>query len=353
MLGNIRFIDEIEWTVNTTNPFASLNIINGSGQFVPLNFTELRLGLPLSWGANLTMNYSLASATSILLNGSTTSLVVLQPQFTTEGYVWLNVSINDSLGRSSSQSWRLFVDGSVNTQPSYRVINQNTTSGGTLTLGPYSMVQIINAVDDVAGVGQAHGICSLDSSAFFTGQNNGIIPLPTNGSAITQHVLFCKNRDSFGNVGSGTWLNFTVDRDRPTHSIQPISSYIAPSQTISIYANDNQSSVSSVLYLEWSNASTTLNRNVSFSTMNLNFTIQNIFGQLSDGLITGTLSSTDDVGNTVITSQFTWNLSTNQPVPRLVLSGNVVGNKIGTGNISFTMSAIAGGEGLFSGNYIS
>ena len=350
-LGNIRFVDEFGWIVNTSNPYVSLEIFNGSGQFISLNSTELRLIPPTSWGASLTMNYTLESASSILLNGSATSSVVLHPQFTFDGYVWLNVSTNDSLGRSSTQSWRLYVDDSVNTQPMFRIINQNITSGGALIIGPYSMVQVVNAIDDVAGVGQARALCSLDSSTFFAVQNNGIVPIPTTGSPITQHALFCKNIDGLGNIGSGTWLNFTVDKEKPTHSVSPVTAYIAPNQIFSLSAFDNQSLVHSVLYLEWSNSSTTLNRSTSFSTSNYNLTIEGIFGQLDDGLISGTLRSTDAVGNTIITSQFTWNLTTTQPIPSLGVSGNIVGNKIGTGNVSFTVSALVGGEGIFTGNY--
>ena len=350
-LGNINHQSTLQWTVNASSPFLSLSIFNGSGDFVPFNSTELRILPPANWGANLSFNYSLVTTSSTLLSGSSSGTIILTPQFSSDGFVWLNTSTTDDLGRSVSQSWRLRVDGTVSTQPIYRIMQQNITNGGKLMLGPYSSIQVLNAVDDAGGVGSGYALCSLDNSTFFQVSNNGLISPSGLAGTVTDHELRCKNQDAFGNAGNEIWLNFSLDRQSPHHSIQPATSFISPNQTLSVTSSDNHSQTSSNLQLQWSNSTSSLNQSISITTSPYNFTVRNLFGNLGDGLITASLQTTDELGNTIVSNQFSWFLSTHLPQPQIDVSGNIVGTVVGSGNVTVGFSAVVGGSGSYNGNY--
>ena len=351
VLGNVNHQNNFQWSVNASNPFLSLSIFNGSGTFIPFNSTELQIFPPPNWGSNLSFNYSLSTSTTTLFSGSSSGTVILKPQFSSDGFVWLNTTSTDALGRSVSQSWRLDVDGTVNTQPVYRLINQNVTVGGKLLLGPFSTIQITNAVDDPGGSGSGRALCSLDNSSFFPVSNNGLISPSGSNGVVEDHILRCKNQDALGNTGSEVWLNFSLDLQPPSHSIQPTTAFISPNQTISVLSADNQSQTSSTLQLQWSNSTSTINRSVSISASPYNFTIQNLFGVVGDGLITASLQTSDEVGNIAVANQYSWFLSTQQPQPQLELTGNIIDAMLGTGNITVALSAIVGGSGTYTGQY--
>ena len=271
-LGNINHQSTLQWTVNSSTPLLSLTVFNGSGSFIRFNSSELRVLPPANWGANLSFNYSLVSPSSIILNGTSSGAITLTPQFSTDGFVWLNTSTVDDLGRSVSQSWRLRVDGTVSTQPVYRIVQQNITVGGKLMLGPYSSIQITNAVDDAGGVGSGSALCSLDNSTFFQVSNNDLISLSGLTGATTDHELRCKNQDAFGNTGAVVLLNFSLDLQPPNHSIQPSSTFISPDQTLTVRSSDNHSQTSSTLLLQWSNSTSSINQSVTLTASPYNLT---------------------------------------------------------------------------------
>ena len=350
-LGNINHQSTLQWTVNSSTPLLSLTVFNGSGSFIRFNSSELRVLPPANWGANLSFNYSLVSPSSIILNGTSSGAITLTPQFSTDGFVWLNTSTVDDLGRSVSQSWRLRVDGTVSTQPVYRIVQQNITVGGKLMLGPYSSIQITNAVDDAGGVGSGSALCSLDNSTFFQVSNNDLISLSGLTGATTDHELRCKNQDAFGNTGAVVLLNFSLDLQPPNHSIQPSSTFISPDQTLTVRSSDNHSQTSSTLLLQWSNSTSSINQSVTLTASPYNLTLRNLFGNLGDGLITASLQTTDEVGNTILSNQYSWFLSTQQPLPQIDITGNIVGTVVGAGNITVGFSAVVGGSGSYDGNY--
>lgn len=351
ILGNTRQVGNLQWTVNVSLPYASLAIVNGSGLFIPYDSAELRLSPPVSWSSTLSMSYSLETTSSTLYSGNTSNLVVLFPQFTTNQFAWLNVSTLDNTGKQTTQSWRLVVDGTVGTQPMFRVVNQNLTLNGTTVIGPYSSIQVLNAVDDSAGAGGVGALCSLDGSSLFNVTNGGTVPLSTNSGTFTQHSLVCKNRDVLGNIGPETWMNFSLDEQFPSQSILPMTAYLAPNQTLMLSAADNHTNVQSILYLQWSNGSSTIYRNITFSMGYHNITMRGVFGPLPDGLITATFQSFDELGNGRVTNQLSWFLSTHEPDPDVSVSGNVIGTLLGKGNVSLTFDAEVGGSGSYFGSY--
>lgn len=351
-LGNTRVHGPYTWSVNTTHPMSGYTLLNGSsGTYLRLNGSELRLHPPASWHSTTTFTYTLTKNNLVVFSGNNTQSVSLFPSFSSGGDAWLNLSTIDASGQQTNQTWQFFVDASLSTSPAFQILGANNTVNGTPFLGPNSAIRVLGVVDDNAGVGEAVGKCSLNNNSLFDVSNLQPILVPSHAGLVRHHTLKCYNQDLFGNTGPLVWLNFSVDHQLPVHSIQPNTAYVSLTQNVQFSAFDNHSTVQSVVYLNWSNGTSNDSRTVQFSSSYMNSSVQSIFGNIGDGLITVTVHSTDLYGNRRITTGSSWLLSTQQPAPTLNLRGNFVGTFLGGGDIEMVVSASVGGSGSYFGHY--
>jgi|GEM_PF-3114237 len=344
-VGNSRIVSGHTWQLNTTSPLSSVQLVNASGAFLPGTNLTLRLSPPATGWPGVWMNYTFQFNGTTLFSGNSTSLVSLQPNFSANGNALLSITTGDLLGRTQNQSWSYSVDTTNTALPLFSVEGLNVSNGSQPSLGPYSKIRISNVVDDSAGVGGATASCTYDRSTWFVVENGDLFGLPAFQSSITDLLLECQNADSFGNVGPLANFSFYLDTAEPTHSLNPNTPYISPHTPLNISSFDSSGVATNQLRLQWTNGSTVVYQNITRSSAIWNTTVLSAFGTLSAGVVSGSLTTIDHLGNTKTSQGYSWLLTTQQPTPSLSSGNGVYLTHTGTNGVAFTIGGTSGGVG--------
>ena len=344
-VGNSRIISGHTWLVNTTSPLSSVQLLNASGSFLPGSNSTLRLTPPTNGWPGVWMNYSFQFNGTTLFSGNSSSLVSLQPSFSVSGNAILEITTGDQLGRNQTQSWSFSVDTANTAAPLFSVEGLNVSNASQTRLGPSSKIKISNVVDDSAGVGGATASCTFDRLAWFIVENGDIFGLPAFQSTTTNSFLECQNADFFGNVGPVANFSFSFDSTKPTHSLSPNAAYITPYTPLNISSADISGVATNVLQLEWTDGSNIVYRNRTLSSAVWNTTVHSMFGSLSAGVVSASLTTTDSLGNSKTSQGYSWMLTTQQPIPTLSAGSGAYGTYLATNGVSFTIGGSSGGVG--------
>lgn len=351
VVGNSRIIAGQTWQLNTTSPLSSVQLVNASGSFLPGTNSTIRLSPPASGWAGVWMNYTFQFNGTTLYSGNSTGLVSLQPNFSVNGNALLNITTGDMLGRNQTQTWFFTVDTKNTAVPVFSVEGLNVSNGSQIRLGPSSKIRISNVVDDSTGVGGATASCTFDQATWFVVENGDLLGLPAFQSTSTNLFLECQNVDLFGNVGPLVNFSFYLDSERPAHSLNPISAYVTPYTLINVSSSDSSGIASNQLHFQWTNGTTTIYRNTTRGAAVWNTTVQSMFGTLSAGVVSASLTTTDSLGNIKTTQGYYWMLTTQQPIPSLSAGSGVYGAHVGTNSVVFTIGGSSDGAGTHTIDY--
>jgi hypothetical protein len=344
-LGNTNTISSRSWTLNTSSPFIT-TALSGTyyNQFITNDSTGITLTLPSGGWSGLWVAYTFVdSSGSTILSGNVSSSTLLEPADLVEGTAWLNTTTGDALGRIQVQSWIYTVDNSNGHVLPITLSGQslNTTS---LLLGPTGRLTPAAASDDNAGVGGDYVSCTWDASTWFQ-STAGFNYAPSTSSGSVQAFVFgCRSVDYLGNEGPITWVNGSVDLETPSLTLQPAASEtIGLNTSLVVNASDSNGIASTQLNLEWSNGSSTLYSNLSLGTSNWTSTLGQLFTGLSDGTVTATVVTTDQLGNTNTISSRSWTLNTSSPFITTALSGTYYNQFITNDSTGITLTLPSGG----------
>ena len=355
-VGNTQSILGTSWILNTSIPSISV-ILSGdySGRFVTNDSTGFTLSLPSGGWSGLWVNYTMTNANgSVVLNGNISSSTTLSPGYGTrpdlpEGYLWLNVTTGDSLGKVRNQVWNYTVDSSNNQTPVISIVGVNLTSSNVTWIGVSSQFLIKGISDDPFGVGAKVASCSWDENNWFNVASGSSITPTTNAGVHENHTLSCKNVDILGNYGPLVQYNASTDRIAPSQLLSPNSgSYIAPSSTISVNTSDQSGVQFSMLNLTWTNGTNSWSKSVQIFNTTWSSSLVSIQTGLTDGTISIDLYTLDNLGNEIRITGRVWYLNTSQPLSNVTISGQSYGSYITGGNdfsIHLTPPTIGGTNG--------
>ena len=351
IVGNSQIVAGHNWQLNTTSPLSSVQLVNASGSFLPGTDSILRLSPPASGWAGVWMNYTFEFNGTTLFSGNSTGLTSLQPNFSVDGNALLNITTGDMLGRNQTQQWFFTVDTTNSATPLFSVEGMNVSNGSQIRLGPSSKIRISNVVDDSTGVGGATASCTFDRSTWFVVENGDLLGLPAFQSTSTNLLLECQNADLFGNVGPMANYSIFLDSEEPAHSLNPNGAYVTPYTPLNISSSDSSGIATNQLFLQWTDGSTTIYRNTTRGSAVWNTTVQSMFGTLSAGVVSASLTTIDSLGNIKTSQGYTWMLTTQQPIPSLSAGSGVYGTHIGQSGVAFTIGGSSDGAGTHTIDY--
>lgn len=351
-VGNLVIDSTYSWYLNTTIPSTQVQIINGSGDFLPSTNSTLRVIPTTQNWPGVWMNYSLEFNGTTIFAGNITSLVELNPIFTADGQALLNVITGDSFGQSQNQSWIFNVDSSITEIPIYTILGPNISQSNSYILGTQSAIMLTNVVDDSHGVGGAMASCSIDSINWFDVNNGDFIYPSTFQTTGQQLTLTCKNIDYFGNVGQANNISFFLDNTKPNNHLSPNQTYLAPLTLLEVYASDNYGLDATQLMLQWSDGLNSIYVNRSIYGGYWNNTIQALFGNIPSGIITASLTTVDALGNVRLTSGYSFILTIQQPTIAFTQINGFFNNHISSNSATFMISGQSGGNGQYNLDYM-
>ncbi len=330
-LGNSGSILGRIWTLNTSHPFISVIVSGDSfGNFISSNSTAITLTPPAGGWTGIWMEYTMTnSAGSTVFNGNVTATTTLQPTSLPGGYVWLNTTTGDALGRIQQQGWIFYVDDTNSQSPILDIIGLNSTINNSTWIGTGSKFRIRGISDDSSGAGANYASCSWDGNSWFqVSENSQITPSVLSGTHQALS-LRCQSVDFLGNAGPLVWRNATYDSITPTQVLAPASgTYIAPHSIISMSVSDHSGILSSVLRLTWTDGQNSWQSNISIPTSTWSSSLNNIRSNLTDGSISVSLYSIDNLGNEAHITGRSWTLNTTQPISSVSVTGSVVGSYV-------------------------
>ena len=345
-VGNQQSILGRSWILNTSSPYLSM-VLTGvySGLFISNDSTGISMNLPSGGWTGLWNSYTLTDSSGAVVSGNVTVSTTLQPASLPEGLVWLNTTIGDSLGRTQSQGWIFTVDHSNSQSPLIQVIGMNVTINTVIWIGVGSQLRVSNINDDPSGVGANIASCSWDEitwSSVVSGSS--ISPSITSGS-IQNHTLSCMNVDVLGNTGPIVQINVSSETILPSQSLSPPSGdYIAPNSILSVITSDQSGIQSSRLNLTWSDGQNTWQHDAMIYSSNWSSSINSLYSGLTDGVITVSLYTIDNLGNENLVSNHIWNLNTSQPQSNVSLSGSFYGSFVAGNNFNIHLTPPSAGN---------
>jgi hypothetical protein len=116
-LGNEAYITGRSWTLNTTQPLATVSVTGSVvGSYVASDGFTIHLTPPSSGGSMGWSLYTLEHSNgTTIASGNISQASQIDPTPLPSGQIWLNVTSHDIFSRNQSQSWVYFVDTSVGT----------------------------------------------------------------------------------------------------------------------------------------------------------------------------------------------------------------------------------------------
>ena len=213
-----------------------------------------------------------------------------------------------------------------------------------LLLGPTGRLSPGIASDSNSGVGGSHASCTWDGSTWFQSTPGASYAPSTTSGSVESFTFACRSVDLLGNQGPITWVNGSVDLETPDLSLQPAASEtIGLNSSLVVNVTDSNGISSTQLALQWSNGTSTLYSNLSLGTSNWSSTLGQLFTGLSDGTVTATVTTTDQLGNSNTIAGRSWTLNTSNPFISTSLSGTYYDQFISNNSTGISLTLPSGG----------
>ena len=338
--GNENLVTSGWVSTNGSLPSSVVVLQNDHLGNISNNSVSLRI-TPTGYLAN--SSFQLYINSQLNYSSYTTSQVILNRSLAHGDDFTLLINTSNGYGGYTNQNFGYTVDNSNGHVLPITLSGQslNTTS---LLLGPTGRLTPAAASDDNSGVGGDFVSCTWDASTWFQ-STAGFNYAPSTSSGSVQAFVFgCRSVDYLGNEGPITWVNGSVDLETPSLTLQPAASEtIGLNTSLVVNASDSNGIASTQLNLEWSNGSSTLYSNLSLGTSNWTSTLGQLFTGLSDGTVTATVVTTDQLGNTNTISSRSWTLNTSSPFITTALSGTYYNQFITNDSTGITLTLPSGG----------
>lgn len=247
---------------------------------------------------NLTVSHSLGTSTSISINQSTS---VRSYSNLSEGQIWLNSTICNSINLCTTTSLTLFIDNTGPSVPSFSLTGASSQANQSFVAQGNTMIDISSGIDTASGV--HHTNCSSGSLhfVFFTAfASISVQSLLSEGWG----TITCKSIDRVNNLGSST--SVVVYRD-DTYPVINVSSFsfdgvLTPGQNLNVSCTDT---FSSLISIEISTPSTLLYSGNTTGIFSVPY--MTLFGPNPHSSVEISLSCQDEAGNIQFSSsQVEW-----------------------------------------------
>ena len=344
-LGNLNTSTGHQWNLNTTLPQATLSFSGQSfNDYIAANNVTIYLSPPSGAHLAATINWTIELEDgSEFANGSGNSTISQELSNVSDGYLWVNVSVMDAYGREVSKSWRFRVDGSVYTKPNMTITGSLVVLENIAYVSANSIITLSNMRDDAWGVGYDFTECRNGSSDSWSTVFGGNFSLSAIADEEVDFNVTCRIVDLFGNRGDTQWLSGSIDALAPSISVFPgANPTIAANSTLRVDISDARGIGTTTLAWKWTDGLTTSWVNGTFTSTTWNGTSISIFGQLSDGVISLSVSSYDLLGNLNNSSGYQWNLNNTLPQPTLSVNGTLLNGYLPANNVSLIISPPSG-----------
>ncbi len=343
-LNNLNESQGYQWELNTTLPLASISISGDQWNgYLPPNNVTIHLSPPSGSHLGAVLNWSIERSNgSVYGNGSSNVSVSQSLTNMSDGPLWVNVTVRDVYGRTVVQSWQFTIDGSVGVLPVLTVFGETVGGSPNLFVSADAEIRLSNLSDDPWGVGY-HSVECRNGSSTWASISSGNFSIFSVSNQETLFSVTCRIIDRFGNRGPIVWKNGTIDALAPNITVSSNGlSTLAEDSIIYVNLTDNQGVGTSRLFWTWSDGSSTVWVNDSFSEASWNGSSTSVFGVKDDGVITLVVKGYDSLNNHRTSSTYQWNLNTTLPQSILSINGSDVNGYLPSNNITIHLTPPSG-----------
>ncbi len=307
-VGNFVESTQLNYFVNTSMPETTVNL-NGNyyADFVPSNGFSIEIIPPTIGNSPGWTNYTLSHSNGTVVHSGNISQVTTLDICDTcdinsleNGWMYLNVTTGDILGREQPQFWQYAVDTNIQTSSIFNILGPNILIGNNLIIGPTTNITLSTINDDSGGVGPSHANCTTGDGNWFHLQSNDQIYLQYGVNGLVSFSISCKNVDLLGNIGPVYSLSGMIDSISPNVNYSILNNSLLSQNTVfDVNCYDENNCQLTSFNIKIQQGTTEFWNSFSISGQNSSIQISNLLNIIGNAYLEIYTEAVDSLGNTV------------------------------------------------------